>query len=70
MEIQFEQAFQTHEQWGIESNTDQFKEMILDTNPYLFGLTMIVSVFHMFFEFLAVKNGNYYILHYNVKKDI
>ena len=29
---------------------------LLDTNPYLLGLTIIVSIVHSVFEFLAFKN--------------
>ena len=31
--------------------------MLLDTNPWLLGLTMIVSTLHSIFDFLAFKNG-------------
>jgi hypothetical protein len=45
-------------EWGIASDgMEEFKEMVLDSNPYLFGLTMLVSALHSLFEFLAVKNG-------------
>lgn len=30
---------------------------MLDTNPYLLGMTVIVSIVHSVFEFLAFKNG-------------
>lgn len=30
---------------------------LLDTNPYLLGLTVAVSILHSIFEFLAFKNG-------------
>lgn len=29
----------------------------METNPYLLGLTIIVSIVHSIFEFLAFKNG-------------
>jgi len=29
----------------------------MDTNPYILGLTVIVSIVHSIFEFLAFKNG-------------
>ena len=29
----------------------------MDTNPYILGLTVIVSIVHSVFEFLAFKNG-------------
>jgi hypothetical protein len=37
------------------------KEVLLDTNPYLLGTTVIVSIFHMVFEMLAFKSD---ISHY------
>lgn len=30
---------------------------LLETNPYLLGLTIVVSIVHSIFEFLAFKNG-------------
>nr|XP_034174735.1 cleft lip and palate transmembrane protein 1 homolog [Osmia lignaria] len=41
-----------------EDDTDQdtLKEALLETNPYFLGLTIIVSVLHSVFEFLAFKN--------------
>ncbi|KAI0988917.1 hypothetical protein GJ496_000689 [Pomphorhynchus laevis] len=35
---------------------DVLKQTILDTNPYILALTMLVSVLHTFFEILAFKN--------------
>jgi len=31
----------------------------MDTNPYLLGLTMVVTFLHTIFEFLAFKNGQW-----------
>lgn len=33
------------------------QRVFLEGNPYLLGLTMIVSLFHSLFDFLAFKNG-------------
>ena len=41
----------------MDEDQDSLKEAMLDTNPYLLGLTFIVSVIHSIFEFLAFKNG-------------
>lgn len=30
---------------------------LLETNPYLLALTIVVSIVHSVFEFLAFKNG-------------
>ena len=32
---------------------------LLETNPYLLALTVVVSIVHSVFEFLAFKNGKY-----------
>ena len=42
------------------------KEVLLDTNPYLLGTTVIVSIFHMIFEMLAFKSD---ISHYRNKRN-
>lgn len=39
-----------------DKDMDQVKEMIYDNNPIYVGITMVVSVLHSVFEFLAVKN--------------
>ena len=31
----------------------------MDTNPYLLGVTMVVTLLHTVFEFLAFKNGEW-----------
>ncbi|XP_004349086.2 transmembrane CLPTM1 family protein [Capsaspora owczarzaki ATCC 30864] len=56
--IQMEQSFEMQHSWGQmgENDADNFKRMITDTNPYLLGLTMVVSLLHSVFDFLAFKN--------------
>jgi len=51
-------------QWNLfptgeddDEEQDTLKEAILETNPYLLGLTFAVSILHSIFEFLAFKNG-------------
>lgn len=39
-----------------EEEQDSIKEAFLETSPYLLGLTVIVSITHSVFEFLAFKN--------------
>uniref|UniRef100_A0A914D4B1 Cleft lip and palate associated transmembrane protein n=1 Tax=Acrobeloides nanus TaxID=290746 RepID=A0A914D4B1_9BILA len=41
-----------------ESDDDQdtIKQALLETNPYLLGITMVVSILHTVLEFLAFKN--------------
>ncbi|CDW60418.1 Cleft lip and palate transmembrane protein 1-like protein [Trichuris trichiura] len=39
-----------------DEDKDSLKQTLLDTNPYLLALTVVVSLLHMVFEFLAFKN--------------
>jgi hypothetical protein len=39
------------------SEFDEIKRMFLETNPILLGTTIVVSIFHSLFEFLAFKSG-------------
>lgn len=48
------------------SEIDMIKEMLLDTNPYLIGVTAVVSIAHLFLEMLAFGSD---IAHYRKKKD-
>ncbi|KAJ6645868.1 Cleft lip and palate transmembrane protein 1 [Pseudolycoriella hygida] len=43
---------------GEEQDEDQdsIKETLLETNPYLLGLTILISILHSVFELLAFKN--------------
>lgn len=47
------------EQQATDEEQDSFKETLLETNPYLLGLTVAVSLLHTVFEFLAFKNGEF-----------
>lgn len=51
---------------GDGSEFEKFKEILLDSNPYLLATTFIVSILHMVFEGLAFKND---ISHWRKKKD-
>uniref|UniRef100_A0A672RU41 CLPTM1 regulator of GABA type A receptor forward trafficking n=1 Tax=Sinocyclocheilus grahami TaxID=75366 RepID=A0A672RU41_SINGR len=44
----------TYEQ--SDEDQDSVKVALLETNPYLLGLTIVVSIVHSIFEFLAFKN--------------
>ncbi|KAK8035327.1 Cleft lip and palate transmembrane protein 1-like [Apiospora rasikravindrae] len=48
------------------SEIEMIKEIFLDTNPWLLGITGVVSVFHMVLEMLAFGSD---IAHYRKKKD-
>jgi hypothetical protein len=39
-----------------DEDQDSLKETLLDTNPYLLGMTIFVSILHSIFELLAFKN--------------
>ncbi|KAM9988836.1 hypothetical protein ACTFIY_004880 [Dictyostelium cf. discoideum] len=41
---------------GGASVGDEFKRMLTDNDPWILGLTLVVSVLHTIFEFLAFKN--------------
>ncbi|KAI0016994.1 cleft lip and palate transmembrane 1 [Xylariomycetidae sp. FL0641] len=51
---------------GDGSEIELIKEIFLDTNPYLLGVTAVVSVLHMVLEMLAFGSD---IAHYRKKKD-
>ncbi|KAJ0408326.1 hypothetical protein ATCC90586_000067 [Pythium insidiosum] len=55
---QMAQNFANQEATGATTrrDTDNMKRMFLDTNPWLLGLTMVVSLLHSLFDFLAFKN--------------
>ena len=51
---------------GDGSEIEMVKEIFLDTNPILLGVTMVVTVAHLILEFLAFGSD---IAHYRKKKD-
>lgn len=56
--LQIDQSFQIHRSYGsmIEGEADELKRVFLEGNPYLLGITMVVSLLHSVFDFLAFKN--------------
>jgi Cleft lip and palate transmembrane protein 1 (CLPTM1) len=58
MYMQFEESFKTQIDMlgGDDKEIDQMKSMFMDTNPILLAVTMIVSLLHSVFDFLAFKN--------------
>jgi hypothetical protein len=50
-----------------EGDHEEMKRMFLETNPYLLGTTMIVTLLHTIFDFLAFKND---IQFWNNKKNV
>jgi hypothetical protein len=43
---------------------------LVETNPYLLGLTIIVSIVHSVFEFLAFKNGKVPVFYIHSKMNV
>ncbi|CAH0560704.1 unnamed protein product [Brassicogethes aeneus] len=65
MKLQIYIAQNTRQMWNIfgdaepnhsDEDQDTLKETLLDTNPYLLGITIFVSILHSIFELLAFKN--------------
>ncbi|KAL5820107.1 hypothetical protein ACOSQ4_023949 [Xanthoceras sorbifolium] len=56
--LQIDQSFQIHRSYGsmLEGEADELKRVFLEGNPYLLVITMVVSLFHSVFDFLAFKN--------------
>lgn len=56
--LQIDQSFQVHRSYGsmLEGESDELKRVFLEGNPYLLGVTMMVSLLHSVFDFLAFKN--------------
>lgn len=43
--------------FGYYIGSNFFKRTLIDTNPYLLALTVVITLIHNVFEFLAFKNG-------------
>eukprot|EP00331_Platyophrya_macrostoma_P018295 CAMPEP_0176472384 /NCGR_PEP_ID=MMETSP0127-20121128/41712_1 /TAXON_ID=938130 /ORGANISM="Platyophrya macrostoma, Strain WH" /LENGTH=187 /DNA_ID=CAMNT_0017867245 /DNA_START=134 /DNA_END=694 /DNA_ORIENTATION=- len=56
LEKQLDQSTSMYEEWGVDTSSDELKEMLTESNPYLVAVTMVVSSLHSVFEILAVKN--------------
>ncbi|KAL3528131.1 hypothetical protein ACH5RR_012787 [Cinchona calisaya] len=56
--LQIDQSFQIHRNYGsmLEGEADELKRVFLEGNPYLLVVTMVVSLLHSVFDFLAFKN--------------
>nr|GLL19844.1 cleft lip and palate transmembrane protein 1 homolog isoform X1 [Ipomoea trifida] len=56
--LQIDQSFQIHRSYGsmLEGESDELKRVFLEGNPYLLAITMVVSLLHSVFDFLAFKN--------------
>jgi len=60
MERQLQQSGKIYENLGVSTggsdHSEELKEMIMDANPILLGVTFLVQMLHSVFEFLALKN--------------
>jgi hypothetical protein len=56
--LQIDQSFQIHRSYGsmLDGEADELKRVFLEGNPYLLVITMVVSLLHSVFDFLAFKN--------------
>ncbi|KAF5727625.1 cleft lip and palate transmembrane protein 1 [Tripterygium wilfordii] len=56
--LQIEQSFQMQRNYGsmLEGEGDEIKRVFLEGNPYFLAITMVVTVLHSVFDFLAFKN--------------
>ncbi|XP_074321008.1 uncharacterized protein LOC141657620 [Silene latifolia] len=56
--MQIDQSFQLHRTYGsmIDGEGDELKRVFVEGNPYLLGITMVVSMLHSVFDMLAFKN--------------
>ncbi|KAJ7887500.1 cleft lip and palate associated transmembrane protein [Mycena olivaceomarginata] len=52
---------------GAGAELDEVKRMLLETNPWLLGLTALVSILHVVFEMLAFKSD---VSHWRQKKEM
>lgn len=57
--LQMDEQFAVQRSMGAagENEAETFKRMFVETNPYLLGVTMVVSLLHTVFDVLAFKNG-------------
>eukprot|EP00667_Euglena_gracilis_P007003 EG_transcript_7062 len=67
MLVALEQTFQQQAAMGLGGAHEEVKKMLMDTNPWLLGLTVLVTLLHTVFDFLAFKND---IQFWKGKKDM
>ena len=58
LQTQMESQYQQQAKWGMSSSedNDEVRRLLMESNPYLLGVTMIVTLLHTVFDFLAFKN--------------
>ncbi|KXS13023.1 cleft lip and palate transmembrane 1 [Gonapodya prolifera JEL478] len=68
MYMQMEESFKAQEAMGNgKSEIDEIKRMLIETNPILLGITMVVTALHSVFDMLAFKND---IQFWRARKDL
>lgn len=59
---QFDHSIKTQEgMFGENGEFEQIKQMLLETSTWLIILTVIISLLHSVFDFLAFKNGTHIV---------
>ncbi|ETO20748.1 hypothetical protein RFI_16469, partial [Reticulomyxa filosa] len=58
LQVQMDEQQRKQSEWGLSAsdNTDEFRRILLESNPYLLGLTAVITLLHSIFDFLAFKN--------------
>nr|CCC93451.1 conserved hypothetical protein [Trypanosoma congolense IL3000] len=58
MYVNFDRSLRQNQEMGLmrAEDAEELKRIFLETNPYFLGMTFIVSILHMFFEYLAMSN--------------
>lgn len=61
IQSQLTTGFSMHTSMGLAEDGDMedIKHLLTETNPYVLGGMMLVSMLHMIFDFLAFKNGTH-----------
>jgi hypothetical protein len=69
LQSQMEASWKQQQEWGTgtEGESEEFRRILLESNPYLLAVTFAVSLLHMAFDFLAFKND---VQFWREKKDM
>ena len=66
LQTSMEQSQKQQKQWGLTSkvgdhedeleSSDEIRRLLMESNPYLLGVTIVVTILHTIFDMLAFKN--------------
>eukprot|EP00484_Ammonia_sp_Unknown_P020253 CAMPEP_0197038048 /NCGR_PEP_ID=MMETSP1384-20130603/15093_1 /TAXON_ID=29189 /ORGANISM="Ammonia sp." /LENGTH=635 /DNA_ID=CAMNT_0042468441 /DNA_START=30 /DNA_END=1937 /DNA_ORIENTATION=- len=58
LQVQMEAQYEQQTKWGMSSSedNDEVRRLLMESNPILLGVTMVVTLLHTLFDFLAFKN--------------